>query len=202
MKFSLLYPDPPWFYANWTAKKNGAQAAHYPGAKLEEMLTWDIASLAEKDALMFMWCTFPKIDEGLALLEAWGFKYVGTPFVWVKTTVDGLKLKKGPGFWTMSGAELVLLGRRGKGVKRFPETRGHVAQVVTAPVVKPHSRKPIIVRDEIVRLVGDDVSRLELFARPHEPHCELPHNNGWHATGREYDGRLITSAIEYYKELP
>lgn len=197
MKFRLLYLDPPWHYRNYRDKINGAAASHYSVAKLEEMSRWDIGALAADDSLIFLWATFPKLEEAFTLLEAWGFEYVTTPFVWVKTTKDGLKLKNGPGFWTMSGAELVLLGRRGKGIPRLQETRG-TRQVLTAPALKPHSRKPLEVRKAIMEMVGPVTPRIELFARRHEPEADQPHNCGWYATGVEYDGRTIIDAIEYF----
>lgn len=199
MKWQLLYADPPWHYANWTAKKNGAAVAHYPGAKVDEMCSWDIAALAEKDALLFMWATLPKLDEALAVLSAWGFKFVGVPFVWTKTCADGIRPAHGPGFWTASGAEIMLLGRRGKGLPRRRETRGYIKQVMAAPALKPHSRKPTVFADRITYLV-DPCSKLELFARRVEgqPLSYLDRPD-WSATGLEWDGHTIAEFIARQK---
>lgn len=210
MKFPLIYLDPPWRYQNWTDAKNGAAKSSFRCEKHKTMLAWNIGALAADDSLMFMWATFPKLPEALDLLGAWGFRFVGVPFVWVKTNKDGLNLAHGPGFWTAAGAEIVLLGRRGKGLPRHRETRGHVKQVqlyeeaelFTGPAIKPHSRKPLEIVDRIEELVGPGVApKLEMFARRVEgqplPHLE---RHDWHATGLEWDGRTVEEAIEHFAE--
>ena len=210
MRFKILLADPPWAYQNWTDAKNGAAASAMECVPEREMSTWPVRDIAAEDSLLFLWATFPKLDEAVFLMECWGFEFVTTPFVWVKTTRDGLYLKNGPGFWTMSGAECVLLGRRGRGVKRRELTRGDVRQVqlnpdegnvVTAPVLR-HSQKPLFIHNLIVDLVGDIQPRIELFARvnPGDPK-NWPNEAGWEATGLEYDGATLLQAIEHYKEL-
>jgi N6-adenosine-specific RNA methylase IME4 len=63
------------------------------------------------------------------------------------------------GNWTRSNAEVVLIGIKGK-IKRVDAS---ISQIVEHPILKPHSRKPAIIRDKIVQLVGD-LKRVELFA--------------------------------------
>lgn len=184
MKYDVILADPPWAYQNWTDKKNGAAAAHYKQLTDADICALPVDTIAAPDALLFLWATFPKLQEGLDVMRAWGFTYVTTPFVWNKTYADG-RPYCGLGFWARSGAELVLLGRRGRGLRRQRGATG-VRQVVTAPVMRPHSSKPPEVRDRIVELVGD-VPRVELFAREQAP--------GWHAIGNEIDGRDIREVL-------
>ena len=33
-----------------------------------------------------MWVTFPRLKQGLELIESWGFEYYGLGFDWVKTS--------------------------------------------------------------------------------------------------------------------
>lgn len=197
MRFSILYPDPPWMYQNWTETKNGAAAGHYPGVPIDEMCKWQVQDIAAPDSLMFMWATFPHLPDALRLLEAWGFEYVTTPFVWVKTNKKAGTPVFGNGFWTRAAAEIVILGRRGNGLRRL-NTR--IRQVIAAPA-EGHSRKPLIFRRTIVELLGDQ-PRIELFARHRPDLTEDPHVNGWHATGLEYDDRTLVQAIDYYRGLP
>ena len=55
-----------------------------------------------------------------------------------------------------------------------------------------HSRKPDIVRERIVELVGD-LPRAELFARQTYP--------GWVCVGDEIDGRDIRDSLRMLKEM-
>jgi site-specific DNA-methyltransferase (adenine-specific) len=77
----------------------------------------------------------------------------------------GLDIYSGLGHWTNGNAELCLLAKKGKGVKRVNK---NVKQVVLAPR-KEHSEKPLEVRERIERLVGDGeektYNKLELFCR-------------------------------------
>jgi len=49
-----------------------------------------------------------------------------------------------------------------------------------------HSEKPAIIRDEIVRLMGD-LPRIELFARQRV--------SGWECLGNDIDGRDIKESL-------
>jgi N6-adenosine-specific RNA methylase IME4 len=191
MKFKLIYADPPWQYRNSQKSKkfSGTAASAYETHSDSDISAWDVGSIADANSLLFLWATFPKMPEALSVMAAWGFKFVTAPFVWNKTYASG-KPFCGVGFWTRNAAEVVLLGRRGKGLPRI--ARG-IRQVVTAPVERPHSTKPAIVRSRIIELVGDVRPRIELFARQE--------TEDWYATGLELDGRLLTDAIQYYTAL-
>jgi N6-adenosine-specific RNA methylase IME4 len=185
MRWQVLYGDPPWYYQNWTDAKNGAAKSAYDTVKHEEMLKWRVDKLAAPDSLMFLWCTWPKLEQGLELLRAWGFTYVTTPFVWNKVYKDGSPYC-GLGFWSRSATEFVLMGKRGRGVPRA-KTATKVMQVVTAPIGR-HSAKPLEIYDRIEELVGRAPKKLELFARLHRVN--------WWATGLELDGKDIKDFIE------
>ena len=192
MKFSLLYPDPPWRY-NFSRSKS--RLVPYRSELLETMCKWPILDIVADDALCFMWATWPKLEQAMLLLKAWGFTYTTNAFVWRKLTVTGKETFNG-GRYTRANTEVVLIGKRGAGV---PIVNHSVRQIVNAPV-REHSRKPQEVADGIHSLVGSDALKLELFAR--KEYCTSVLLPNFHATGLEYDGRTIVEAIEYYKELP
>ena len=75
------------------------------------------------------------------------------------------------GYWTRSNAELCLLAVRGRPKRRS----AGVHQVILSPV-EQHSKKPDVVRERIVSLMGD-LPRVELFARQTA--------SGWDAWGNE-----------------
>jgi site-specific DNA-methyltransferase (adenine-specific) len=191
MKFKVIYADPPWQYRNnnHTTMFRGTARHHYTTCAVKDIASWDVSRIAEDDSLLFMWATFPKLPEALQVIEGWGFKFITAPFVWAKTYKNGTPFC-GVGFWTRSGAEVVLLGKKGKGVPRQSKA---VRQLFHHPVTK-HSAKPPGIRDKITELVGDIQPRIELFARGDAP-------EGWCFTGLESDGRLLTEAIDYYGTL-
>ena len=76
-------------------------------------------------------------------------------------------------FTTRSGSEQCWIATRGRGYKRQSRS---VAQVIHAPI-REHSRKPDEAAERIERLVGGDVSKIELFARTRRP--------GWTSWGDE-----------------
>ena len=160
-KYDIIYADPPWKYGGGkgkNSKKWGNSLSAYSCMKLTDLKNMPVETIASDNCALFMWVTLPMLNEGLELMNAWGFKYKTTAFVWNKIYENG-KPYCGMGYWTRSGSEICILGFRGK-MKRI-STR--VYQVITS-VVKRHSEKPDEARIRIVELVGD-LPRIELFAR-------------------------------------
>lgn len=171
-KYSIIYADPPWGYKTGHSKKwKGIAERHYQTMTVDEIAALPIPDITEKDAILFMWVTFPCLSEGLKIIEAWGFTYKTVAFNWVKQNKGGSGIFWGLGFWTRSNSEACLLAVKGR-PKRISAS---VHSVVMSPV-QQHSRKPAEVRDRIVELMGD-LPRIELFARETAP--------GWDAWGNE-----------------
>ena len=82
----------------------------------------------------------------------------------------------GLGWWTRSNAEICLLAVKGKPKRKSASVR----QLIFAPV-EQHSKKPDVVRDRIVELMGD-LPRIELFARQTAP--------GWDVWGNEVNSSI------------
>jgi N6-adenosine-specific RNA methylase IME4 len=116
--------------------------------------------------------TFPLLQEGLDTIKAWGFEYKTIGFNWVKWNKNKRSWFYGLGSYTRSNSEICLIATKGNGLPR--EDMG-VCSVIDWPVMA-HSKKPDIVRKEIVRLLGD-VPRIELFAREYK--------TGWDCFGNE-----------------
>lgn len=123
-----------------------------------EICELPIANLAADNCALILWVTFPRLKEGIRVLEAWGFRYVTVAFNWFKTNKSGTPFF-GIGYYTKSNSEIALLGIKGK----MKPVSNYVSQVVISPR-EEHSKKPDSVRDKIVELFGD-VPRIELFAR-------------------------------------
>lgn len=171
-KYDIIYADPPWTYRDKAlAGKRGA------GCKYKTMLTERIQNLpvsdiSKADCVLFLWITMPLLAECFGVIDAWGFEYKTCGFVWVKHYKHAGSPVVGMGNWTRANAEVCLLATRGS-PKRISKS---VSQVVEAPTEKPHSKKPGVVRDKIVELLGD-LPRIELFATERV--------SGWDAWGDE-----------------
>lgn len=208
MKFDVIYADCPWAYRNENCTRtfNGTAKTHYKTVSEQEIASWPVGDIAAENSLLFMWATFPKLPEALFVMKRWGYEFVTCPFVWAKFYAAGNPFM-GVGFWSRNGGELVIMGRKGKGISRHKDGKGQYQFIFEEPEVlcaerTKHSRKPFEVAQRIEKLVGPDVKKIELFAR--KPASEdLPHvkNNGWYATGLEYDNRTLVEAIKYYEGL-
>ena len=137
---------------------------------VEEICKLPVSKLAADNCALVLWVTFPRLKEGIRVLEAWGFRYVTIAFNWFKTNKSGTPFF-GIGYYTKSNSEIALLGIKGK----MKPVSNYVSQVVISPR-EEHSKKPDSVREKIVELFGD-VPRIELFARQRTP--------GWDAWGNE-----------------
>lgn len=183
-KYSVIYADPPWRYKVYSKKGLGRSAeSHYPTMSLEDIKALPIGELAAKDCALFMWITFPCMQEAFQVLEAWGFEYKTTAFVWIKQNRVSDSLFWGMGYWTRANAELCILATKGHPKRASPG----VHQVIMSHI-EEHSKKPEEARNRIVQLMGD-VPRIELFAR------QSP--EGWDVWGNE-----VECSITLGKEVP
>lgn len=188
-KYDVIYADPPWKYDDSGCQ--GAAAKQYRTTNIDELCKLPIGQIANKNAVLFMWATYPKLEEALKLIKAWGFTYKSIAFQWVKLNrkmdIDTMTremfvsksiddaMKRccffGLGRWTRGNTEPCLIAVKGK-VKRVSAS---VGQLVFSPLTT-HSAKPPIVRQKIESLIGGG-QRIELFARNAYP--------GWDCWGDE-----------------
>ena len=184
IKFKCIYADCPWHYSVYSKKGQVKSAEnHYPTMKKEDIYALPIGQIADDNCILFLWVTFPCLLEGLETVERWGFKYKTLGFCWIKHCKRQTnKLFWGLGFWTRSNPEICIIATKGR-PKRMSK---RVHSVVETPIEK-HSKKPDIVRDRIVQLMGD-VPRIELFAREKHP--------GWICIGNEINGMDIRESLQ------
>lgn len=177
-KYAVIYADPPWTY--WqhgtSPKSRGNAAQHYKTMTTDEICRLPVKSIAKKEAILFLWATFPQIEDAIQVMKAWGFEYKTAAFVWVKTYRSG-KLFWGMGAYTRANAEVCLLGVTPSFQAKNKIQSHKVSQIIQAPFAG-HSVKPDEARQRIVQLIGD-APRIELFARQRAP--------GWDAWGDEIE---------------
>ena len=170
-KYSIIYADPP-----WRNKKSGTKARnnekHYPSMKTEEIKSLPIDKISDDNSILFIWACFPCLEDCMEVIKSWGFNYYGLGFDWCKLSKVGTA-KIGCGYYTRQNNEICLIATKNK-TKLKPKTKNICCSVLEPP--REHSRKPDIVRDNIVKIIGD-LPRIELFAREHA--------DGWDCWGNE-----------------
>lgn len=179
-KYNIIYADPPWRYD--MNRGQGAAENHYPTMSIQEICRLPVAELAAKDCALFLWVTFPQLQDAMKLFEAWGFTYKTLGFAWVKQNKSGKGFFFGMGYWTRSNVEICLLGIKGH-PKRISKS---ISQLIISPL-EQHSKKPDEVRKRIVELFGE-LPRIELFARQK--------TSGWDVWGNEVEGSASSRILE------
>lgn len=180
-KFRLIYADPPWKYGDERAgleKEGTAAAAQYPTMEVDAICAFSdddgrhVSDLGAADSVLFMWATFPLLEDGLAVMKAWKYDYK-TAFVWDKQ-------RSNIGNYHDASCELLMIGVRGSCPIEI-DTR--IKQVQAIPRSE-HSRKPERWREIIESLYpsaivdGPNLRAVELFRRGTAP-------SGWVIWGNE-----------------
>lgn len=169
--FQVIYCDPPWIQDSQLGReKKRGNPELYPLLSTRDLCDLPVADITAKDATVFMWALDAMIPDAIELMRAWGFLYKTVAFTWYKQTSRGND-HFGTGAWTRKGTELCLMGVKGR-----PKRVSASVRQLQRGSVREHSRKPDIVRERIVELMGD-VPRLEMF-------CRYP-EQGWYSWGNE-----------------
>lgn len=211
--FPIIFPDPMWGYnsraPNADSRFGGGATGEYGVTDTADMSAMAPQFLAMRPAsgVMLMWVTGPFAEDSFPLMRAWGYTPIKPIWYWVKTTPAG-KIYKGPGAYTMSNVEWVLLGQASMSNKLMPTNRkskGGSGIGIAEPIYAPdetdysdvadeaidaphprdsrgriiHSKKPRIFYRMAVELFGD-LPRVEVFARERYA--------SWHAIGDQLPG--------------
>lgn len=170
-KYNIIYADPPWTYRDKALSGQRGACCKYDVMTIEEIKKIPVPLLADKDCVLFMWITMPKLNECMEVIDAWGFTYKTNAFTWIKENKKSNSLFWGMGRWTRANAELCLIATKGK-----PKRVSAGVHSVIVSKIEEHSKKPNETRDRIIKLVGD-LPRIELFARQEA--------EGWDCWGNE-----------------
>lgn len=192
-KYKIIYADPPWSYKSYSGKSEkdflnkkriwGIAESNYETMNMDDLKKLPVNTIADENCILFMWATFPNLQQALDLIKAWGFEFKTVAFVWEKLDKTNNTPKKyGLGWYTRSNCEIVMLGRKGE----FDRKSAAVQQIIKSTISK-HSQKPDEVRKRILKLCGD-LPRIELFARTRI--------HGWTCVGNEIDGQDIKTSLD------
>lgn len=176
-KYQIIYADPPWEY-----KESGSGSrvvkSHYPTMPIDDIKNLPIGEISDEKSILWLWVTFPRLEQGLEVIKAWGFSYYGLGFDWIKTSSNG-NLSWGMGYYTRQNTEVCLIGVKKKPNRFSPLVRNELSAIMSNRL--SHSEKPSIFKDKIVNIIGD-VPRVELFARTK--------TEGWDAWGNEVESDI------------
>ena len=171
-KYSIIYADPAWSFKNYSKKGEGRNPnQHYETMSIDDIKNLPVSKIADQNCILFLWVVNHSLPLAFEVIERWGFEYKTMGFVWVKKNLKSDGFFTGLGYWTRGNPELCLLATKGK--------PSRISKSVKELVIEPrssHSKKPNIIRDKIVELVGD-LPRIELFARET--------TDGWDSWGNE-----------------
>lgn len=155
-RYNIIYADPAWEY--WSGG-NKNQNLHYQTMTMDDICDLPVKNIADKDCVLFLWVTYPILQDCFKVIESWGFKYSTAAFVWVKKNKIADSPFIGCGAWTRANSELCLLATKGS----ITRLDAGVSQIIDA-AIDEHSKKPASTRQLITRLVGE-LPRIELFSR-------------------------------------
>jgi len=154
-KFRILYSDNPWKYGshNGRARTRTVADDHYSTMSIEELCELPVESIAEKNAVLFMWVTSPFLEESFQVINAWGFKYKSS-FVWHKNNHV-------IGNYNSVRHEFLLICTRGSCT---PDNNKLIESVQFVKRSGKHSEKPEEFR-KIIDSLYTYGKRIELFGR-------------------------------------
>lgn len=163
--YPVIYADPPWRY-EYSETESRSIENQYPTMDLEAICALKVP--AQEDAILFLWTTSPKLDQGIRVLQEWGFTY-RTCAIWDKQKI-------GMGYYFRQQHEILLVGVRGN--LPVPEAKNRPKSVFSFPRGE-HSAKPAEVAEMIERMYPE-LSKLEMF-------CRSP-RDGWDVWGNQSVG--------------
>lgn len=162
--YQVILADPPWKYnsrANHKTRFRGGACGHYDLMTTRDICNLPIQELADSNgSILFLWATFPMLEDALQVIEAWGFTYKTVGFTWCKLNPKSFTPFFGVGFYTKSNAEVCLIATRGQVLKPAVNS---ISSLILSPR-REHSRKPDE-QYERIEAMYPTAAKVELFAR-------------------------------------
>lgn len=162
LKFRTILADPPWQFQNRTGKvaPEHKRLTRYDTLDLQDIKDLPVSSMCAETAHLYLWVPNALLPEGLAVMDAWGFKYKSN-LVWHKIRKDGGSDGRGVGFYFRNVTEILLFGVRGRNARTLDPGRTQVNYLSSRK--REHSRKP----DEQYGIIEacSPGPYLEMFAR-------------------------------------
>ena len=153
--YRVIYADPPWLYdkGKELSDSYGDVSKHYPPMELQDICDLPVSELCDKNSVLFLWATAPKLPEALEVMKAWGFEY--------KTNVIWDKVGHNFGYYFSVRHEILLIGGKGSST---PDNRKLHDSVISIEKSKKHSEKPQYFK-ELINTLYTEGNKIELFCR-------------------------------------
>jgi N6-adenosine-specific RNA methylase IME4 len=157
--FGAISADPPIAFKTRSAKgEDRSPQRRYRCMSYDELIALPVAAIAAPDAFLFLWIPLRSVFLVEPFMNAWGFEFSGTAFVWVKPNKTKPGWTMGTGFGTRKNAEVCWLGRCGA-----PQRKSKGVHELIIAHRREHSRKPDEIYPRIEQLCAGPYC--ELFAR-------------------------------------
>ena len=150
-RYDVILGDPAWTYDVEAVRPEDRISSHYHQMSTQEICDLPVQNIANKNSYLFLWVTSPKLNDGLKVLQSWGFDFL-TSIAWDKELM-------GLGHVVRTQHELILIGRRGHPTPPALKFRSVIREKRT-----DHSRKPEK-SYEIINSMFPEAKKIELFAR-------------------------------------
>jgi N6-adenosine-specific RNA methylase IME4 len=148
--FRVIVADPPWRFDQAVDRPGRRGRVPYPTMSVDEIKALAVASIADQDAVLWLWATNAHLEAAHAVARQWGFE--------PKTILTWVKDRPGVGHWLRGQTEHCILAVRG-----HPVIETSTQSTALMAAVRGHSAKP----DEFYRLVESSCpgAKVDLFAR-------------------------------------
>lgn len=159
-KYDLIVADPPWTYRSTGSNVQGTTP--YDTMSVPELQALPVSAISENDCILLLWATWPKMEEALSVMKAWGFDYKTCYKLWRKVTKSGTP-HFGCGWWSRGNSEVLLIGAKGKRQAARLKRRD-IAMEFSHPRTSRHSEKPSQIMADILNDITA-TKRIDLFCR-------------------------------------
>lgn len=171
-KYQVIYADPPWQYdVDLSSGATREPENNYPTMNLDDLVKFGekVKEISNKDCVLFMWITAPKLNWMMEVLSAWGFEYK-TNFIWDK-------IKPNMGHYSSVRHEILIIAGKGKCAPTCDgKTIQSIDSVQSIEKSSRHSEKPHEFY-KIIETLYPEHKKIELFARNKK--------DGWDNWGNE-----------------
>jgi N6-adenosine-specific RNA methylase IME4 len=159
-KYQVIYADPPWKYdVDLSSGSTREPENNYPTMDLDDLIKFGekVKEISNKDCVLFMWITAPKLNWMMDVLSAWDFEY--------KTNLIWDKIKPNMGHYSSVRHEILIIAGKGKCAPTCDgKTIQSVDSVQSIEKSSRHSEKPHEFYSIIEKLYPEH-KKIELFAR-------------------------------------
>ncbi|MHA1681127.1 MAG: MT-A70 family methyltransferase [Promethearchaeota archaeon] len=121
---------------------------------------------SDTNSLLFVWTTTSKLDLMISLTKAWGYEWRGIELTWVKLSYKSQKIIGGPGWYSRSNVEYLVVFSKGPRFKNYEAANRMIQHVTESVTVRPSFGHEYVLEQCSARKLGKP---LEMFARgsPH-----------------------------------